>query len=101
MMENNAKIKGVATVKHSPSSLAGVVEYKIIETNKKIQDGLEKETAGTGMPINKLKGNAKIIAQITNIGGGSKVNGGGGFEEGIKVLVDNVSAKRMLKIIKL
>ena len=101
MMENDAKIKEIATVKHSLSSLARVVKCKIMETNKKIQDGLEKETAGTGMPINKLKGNAKIIAQITNIGGGSKVNGGGGFEEGIKVLFDNVSAKRMLQTINL
>lgn len=100
-MERNGMTKEVSIVNNEPSNLVGNLEYTKIETDKKITDGLAKETAGTGMPINKLKGNAKTMAKLANVGGGSKANGGGGIEEGIRVLVDNVSAKRTLQSINI
>ena len=70
---------------------------KAKETGKKIRDGLNKETAGTGMSINQLSGGAKIMATISNIGGGSKETGGGGVVEGLKTIVEHVDAKGKLE----
>ncbi len=33
---------------------------------------LAKKTAGTGTPIDQLSGGSKFMAQLANIGGGSK-----------------------------
>ena len=41
------------------------------ETSEKIKRGLEKATASTGTPIASLKGGAKYMAQLSNVGGGS------------------------------
>lgn len=52
------------------------------ETSEKIKRGLEKATASTGTPIASLKGGAKYMAQLSNVGGGSVKIGGGGIKEG-------------------
>lgn len=70
---------------------------KAKETGKKIRDGLNKETAGTGMSMNQLSGGAKIMATISNIGGGSKETGGGGVVEGLKTIAEHVDAKGKLE----
>ena len=50
-------------------------------------DGLNKTTASTGTPMDKLHGGAKRMAQMSNIGGGSKATGGGGVYEGMKAML--------------
>lgn len=56
------------------------------ETNEKIKRGLEKATASTGTPIASLKGGAKYMAQLSNVGGGSVEIGGGGIKEGFNTI---------------
>ena len=56
------------------------------EAAKKIEDGLSKPTASTGTPIDDLHGLPKIIAQKSNIGGGSLATGGGGYQEGDRII---------------
>ena len=51
----------------------------------KIKEGLEKETASTGTPMEQLHGGAEFMAKMSNIGGGSKETGGG-VQEGLKTL---------------
>lgn len=41
----------------------------------------------TGTPMDKLHGGAKRMAQMSNIGGGSKATGGGGVDEGMKAML--------------
>lgn len=55
-------------------------------TKSKIERGLSNPVAGTGKPIEELHGAAKWNAQIANIGGGSKANGGGGMTEGMETI---------------
>lgn len=52
-------------------------------TGDQIRNGLAMPNAGTGKPIRELKGAAKTNAQLANIGGGSKANGGGGMAAGV------------------
>lgn len=52
------------------------------ETSEKIKRGLGKATASTGTPIASLKGGAKYMTQLSNVGGGSVKIGGGGIKEG-------------------
>ena len=104
-MNTNKNTKETSIVNYSPNNNLKIdLESKMdamIATNQKIQDGLAKETAGTGRPIAELKGMPKTLAQISNIGGGSKANGGGGVEEGIKVLLDNNFYQRILMTINM
>ena len=69
----------------------------IDETDEIIKTGLNKETASTGTPMNKLSGGAKFMATVSNIGGGSKETGGGGVAEGLTTLFNNSNAKGALK----
>lgn len=59
------------------------------ETSEKIKRGLEKATASTGTPIASLKGGAKYMAQLSNVGGGSVKIGGGGIKEGFNTFAKN------------
>lgn len=55
------------------------------EAARMIEDGLSIPTASTGTPIDELHGLPKVIAQTSNIGGGSIATGGGGFKAGDKI----------------
>ncbi len=72
--------------------------YKMTES--KIREGLLKPTASTGKPIAELRGNAKFLAQLSNIGGGSKETGGGGVKDGLNTIVHNKNAKFMIDVQK-
>ena len=63
------------------------------QTGKQIVDGLNKPNASTGKPIDELHGAAKRIAQMSNIGGGSKVTGGGGLDKGLDTVTKHAQAK--------
>ena len=70
-----------------------VVEDVIQETHKENEKGLEKDTASTGTPMKDLKGGALMMAQLSNIGGGSKKTGGNGVKGGLNLLVRHEKAK--------
>ena len=57
------------------------------ETSKKIQEGLEKDTASTGTPM----------ASLSNIGGGSVETGGGGVHDGFNTIMLNKMAESVLR----
>ncbi len=81
-------------------SFPQVVDQVYNQTQKKITEGLSKPTASTGTRIEDLHGAAKTIAQISNIGGGSKATGGGGITEGMKTLVEHGQASTAKKMIE-
>ncbi len=66
------------------------------ETSEKIKRGLGKATASTGAPIASLKGGAKYMTQLSNVGGGSVKIGGGGIKEGFNTFAKNHMAKGAL-----
>lgn len=68
------------------------------KTSEDIRKGLENPYASTGTPIEKLKGGAKFMAQLSNIGGGSVETGGGGVKQGFNTVANNVKAGTALKI---
>lgn len=74
------------------SSIEELVEY----TDRKIQKGLDEPTASTGTPMTNLSGGAKFMAQLSNIGGGSKATGGGGIRDGFNTIQYNLAAKAYL-----
>lgn len=63
------------------------------ETEDKIKRGLSMQTASTGTPIVNLRGGAKFMAQLSNIGGGSKATGGGGIKDGFATITLYVDAR--------
>lgn len=69
------------------------------QRGKQIVDGLCKTTASTGTPMDKLHGGAKRMAQMSNIGGGSKATGGDGFDEGLKAIQQYTQADTVKKMI--
>ena len=66
-------------------------------SQRKIAEGLSKETASTGTPIGDLHGGAKFMAQLSNIGGGSKETGGGGIKDGLNTITTFVDAQAKVK----
>lgn len=68
------------------------------KTSEAIRKGLENPYASTGTPIKELKGGAKFMAQLSNIGGGSVDTGGGGVKQGFNTVANNVKAGTALKI---
>ena len=62
-------------------------------------DGLNKTTASTGTPMDKLHGGAKRMAQMSNIGGGSKATGGGGVDEGMRAMLQYTQADAVKKTV--
>lgn len=69
------------------------VQAVIDATDKQIKEGLEKTTASTGFPMDDLSGGAKLMAQLSNIGGGSVETGGGGAKSGLNTIMANMLAK--------
>ena len=58
------------------------------QMSQKVQAGMDMPCSGTGRPLEDLRGGARLNARLANIGGGSKANGGGGIEQGMKNLVE-------------
>ena len=87
--------------KKNSNSTLNIETLKKIEkqTSEKIQKGLKKPTASTGKSMNDLKGGAKFMAQLSNIGGGSKATGGKGIADGFNTIVQNQKAKTILQAI--
>lgn len=73
-------------------SFEQVVDQVYQQTGKQIVDGLNNPTASTGRPIDELHGAAKRIAQMSNIGGGSKSTGGGGLDKGLDTVTKHAQA---------
>lgn len=69
------------------------------QTGDKIKKGLENPTASTGTPIDSLSGGAKFMAQLSNIGGGSKATGGGGIQDGFNTVNTNTKVKTVLEML--
>ena len=81
-------------------SLEKAVDSICSQRRKQITNGLSKTIASTGTPMKKLHGAAKKVAQMSNIGGGSKATGGGGVDEGMKAILQYtqaITAKKMIK----
>ena len=76
------------TQKPSVSSLSNQLDKSIKNKAEKLSKDFNKPLSGTGTPVEKLKGNAKRNAQMANAGGGSKANGGGGVDEGMKKFME-------------
>ena len=78
------KKKQIATItRPQQPTVEQVITQIYQQTGKQIADGLNRPTASTGKSIDELHGAAKRIAQISNIGGGSKSTGGGGLDKGL------------------
>lgn len=77
------KQKNTQAVSKSNASLERAADSILNQRGKQIVDGLNRTTASTGTPMDKLHGGAKRMAQMSNIGGGSKATGGGGVDEGM------------------
>lgn len=70
-----------------------------LETSqRKIAEGLSRKNASTGTPIENLHGGAKFMAQLSNIGGGSKETGGGGIKNGFNTIATYVDAKAKVQV---
>ena len=65
---------------------------------RKIKEGLSRETASTGTPIEDLHGAAKFMAQLSNIGGGSVESGGGGIKDGFNTIAKYVDANAKVQV---
>lgn len=83
----------------SSEEVKGKVEDVAKQTGDKIKKGLENPTASTGTPIDSLSGGAKFMAQLSNIGGGSKATGGGGIQDGFNTVNTNTEANTVLKVL--
>lgn len=80
-------------------SLGRAADSILNQRGKQIVDGLNKTTASTGTPMDKLHGGAKRMAQMSNIGGGSKATGGGGVDEGMKAMLQYTQANTVKKMV--
>lgn len=67
-------------------------------SQRKIVEGLSRKTASTGTPIDELHGGAKFMAQLSNIGGGSKETGGGGIKDGFNTITTYVDANAKIQV---
>lgn len=72
----------------------------IKQRGNQIKNGLNKTTASTGTPMEQLHGGAKRMAQLSNIGGGSKATGGGGIDEGMNAMMQYTQAITVKNLIK-
>ena len=72
---------------------SSIIDKIYQQTRKEIVEGLSRPTASTGKPMDKLYGAAKRIAQMSNIGGGSKASGGGGIDKGLDTLTKYAQAR--------
>ena len=88
------KQKNTRAVSKSNASLERAADSILNQRGKQIVDGLNRTTASTGTPMDKLHGGAKRMAQMSNIGGGSKATGGGGVDEGMKTSLDKGTQRK-------
>ena len=93
------KQKNTQVVPKSNTSLERAADSILSQRGKQIVDGLNKTTASTGTPMDKLHGGAKRMAQMSNIGGGSKATGGGGVDEGMKAMLQYTQANTVKKMV--
>lgn len=66
------KQKNTQAVSKSNASLERVADSILNQRGKQIVDGLNRTTASTGTPMDKLHGGAQRMAQMSNIGGVQK-----------------------------
>lgn len=67
-------------------------------SSRKIREGLARETASTGTPIEDLHGAARFMAQLSNIGGGSVETGGGGIKDGFNTVAQYFDANAKVQV---
>ena len=72
------KQKNTQAISRSNVSLERTADNILNQRGKQIVDGLNKTTASTGTPMDKLHGGAKRMAQMSNIGG---------VDEGMKAML--------------
>ena len=87
-----------SSFKKANASLERAADSILNQRGKQIVDGLNRTTASTGTPMDKLHGGAKRMAQMSNIGGGSKATGGGGVDEGMKAMLQYTQANTVKKM---
>ena len=93
------KNKNTQVMSRNETSLEMVADNILSQRGKQIEDGLSKTTASTGTPMENLHGGAKKMAQMSNIGGGSKATGGGGVDEGMKAMLQYTQANTVKKMV--
>ena len=93
------KQKNTQAISRSNASLEGTADNILNQRGKQIVDGLNKTTASTGTSMDKLHGGAKRMAQMSNIGGGSKATGGDGIDEGMKAMLQYTQANTVKKMV--
>ena len=93
------RIKNIPAVSKRDALLVEAADTIIKQNTAKIQHGLNNLTASTGTPMNKLHGNAKRLAQMANVGGGSKATGGGGLEACYEITIQLERADAIKKAI--
>ena len=93
------KQKNTQAISRSNASLERTADNILNQRGKQIVDRLNKTTASTGTPMDKLHGGAKRMAQMSNIGGGSKATGGGGVDEGMKAMLQYTQANTVKKMV--
>ena len=89
--------KSHMVVKKEPS-LENIADSILRKRGNQIRSGLKNQRASTGRPMSKIYGGAKKMAQLANIGGGSKAICGGGVDEGLKAMIDYVQADTVKKL---
>lgn len=92
------KQKNTQAISKSNATLERAADSILNQRGKQIVDGLNRTTASTGTPMDKLHGGAKRMAQMSNIGGGSKATGGGGVDEGMKAMLQYTQANTVKKM---
>ena len=93
------KQKNTQAITKNNVSLGRAADSILNQRRKHIVYGLNKTTASTGTPMDKLHGGAKRMAQMSNIGGGSKATGGGGVDEGMKAILQYTQANTVKKMV--
>ena len=91
--------KNTQVVLKSNNSLERAADSILSQRGKQIVDGINQPTASTGTLMDKLHGGAKRMAQMSNIGGGSKASGGGGVDEGMKAMLQYTQANTVKKMV--
>ena len=92
--------KNTKVILNTNNSMVKTANSILTQRGNQILNGLNKTTASTGTPMEKLHGGAKRMAQLSNIGGGSKATGGGGINEGMNAMMQYTQAITVKNLIK-
>lgn len=92
--------KNTKVISNTNNSMEKTANSILTQRGNQILNGLNKTTASTGTPMEKLHGGAKRMAQLSNIGGGSKATGGGGINEGMNAMMQYTQAITVKNLIK-